>query len=147
VGRDGKEIYAHHRGQEAFVFGAQKLRNGRIVCISNQGVVHELEALTGKEIRTLRQGHHNGGWCAVEALPGGRFLLALLSTGKVLELDTSGNIVWECAVPGACHATRLPNGHTLVASMMTRRVLEVDREGKTVGELATSGRPWRVHRR
>ncbi len=147
VGRDGKEIYAHNRGQDAFVFGAQKLRNGHIVCISNQGTVLELDALTGKEIKQLRQGNHNGGWCAVEALPGGHFLIALLSSGKVLELDGAGNTTWECRVPGACHATRLPNGHTLVASMMNRRVVEVDREGKTVGELATSGRPWRVHRR
>jgi HEAT repeat protein len=148
VGRDGQEVYSHQRGgQDAFVFGAQKLRNGHIVCISNQGFVQELDAATGKEIKQLRQGNHNGGWCSVESLPGGHFLLALLSSGKVLELDAAGNTTWECTVPGACHATRLPNGHTLVASMMTRRVVEVDRDGKTVSELTTSGRPWRVHRR
>jgi hypothetical protein len=147
VGRDGKEVYAHTRGPEAFVFGAQRLRNGRIVCISNQGIIYELDALSGRELRHVRQGNTSGGWCSVEVLPGGRFLVATLGTNKVQELDAAGKPVWECTVPGACHATRLANGHTLVASMMNRRVVEVDRHGRPVAEVATSGRPWRVHRR
>jgi hypothetical protein len=146
VTREGKEVYLRNPGQGLFIFGAQRLPNGHVACIANPGILQEVNA-AGKAVKTIRLGNNFGGWCGVEALPGGRFLVALLNNGKVIELDASGKVVWECAVAGATHATRLPNGHTLVASMMNRRVVEVDREGKTVKETPTEGRPWKVHRR
>jgi len=147
VTRDGKEIYSHNRGAGFFVFSAQKLRNEHIVCISSQGMIVEVDATTGKDLKTIRQMNNQGGWCGIEALTNGRFLIATLSNGKVTEMDESGKALWECSAPGACHATRLPNGHTLVACMATRRVVELDRDGNKVQEQITDGRPWRVHRR
>src|SRR5260370_20445304 len=114
--------------------------------MAKRGTLKELDT-SAKPVRTIRLGNNFGGWCGVEALPGGRFLIALLNAGKVLEIDAAGKTLWQCSVAGASHATRLPNGHTLVASMMNRRAVEVDPEGKILHEMATVGRPWRVHRR
>jgi HEAT repeat protein len=146
VTRDGREVYSHSRGPGVFIFGAQKLRNGHILCISHQGAVTELDT-RGKELKTV-QITNNGGWCSVESLPGGHVLVALMGANRVAELDAGGKSVWECnSVQGPCAATRLPNGHTLVASMTGQRVIEVDRAGKTVWQRTTEGRPYRIHRR
>jgi hypothetical protein len=146
VTRDGKEVFSHQNGPGFFIFGAHKLRDGRILCISAQGAVMVLDA-RGKELRTF-QVANNGGWCGVEGLPGSHILVAVMGNNKVTELDAHGKSVWECStVPGPCAATRLANGHTLVASMAGQRVVEVDRNGKVVWEKTTEGRPFRVHRR
>jgi hypothetical protein len=144
----GREAYSHnlnHLGQ-GVIFDAQKLRNGHIVCISAQGKLLELDAVTGKPVNTV-QVTTNGGWCGVEALSGGRFLVAITNQNKVVEIDGHGKTLWECVVPGACHASRLPTGNTLVACMTTNRITEVDRNGKKVMEKTTQGRPFHVHRR
>ncbi|HEV3079844.1 MAG TPA: HEAT repeat domain-containing protein [Gemmataceae bacterium] len=146
VTREGKEVQLPALPGGLFIFSALKLANGHIVCIVNPGFLKEFDA-SGKQLKTIRVGKNNGGWCGVEALPGGRYLVSLFGEGKVVELDNEGKKTWECAVVGASHATRLPNGHTLVASMMNRRIVEVDRDGKTVKEAVTDGRPWKVRRR
>jgi hypothetical protein len=143
----GKELYSRTPGAGLFVFGAQKMANGNIACVANPGVIQEIDPVANKSVKSIRLDNNFGGWCGVEALPGGRFLIAVLGSGKVQELDSAGKAIWECTVPGACHATRLPNGHVLVACMANRRVVEVDREGKTIKETLTEGRPWRVHQR
>jgi outer membrane protein assembly factor BamB len=148
VTRDGKELYSQNPTAGLgfpLMYGAQKLRNGHIVCISGQGTLLEIDT-AGKSLRKIQM-TNNGGWCSVEGLASGRFLVALTNHGRVLEMDAAGKVVWQCSVPGASHATRLPNGHTLVASMVNRRVVEVDVAGKTVWERSTSGRPFHVHRR
>ncbi len=146
VTRDGKEVYLHRLGPGLAIYGAQRLPNGHIVCIANSGVLQELDA-SGRQVKNLQIAQNRGGWCGVEALPGGRYLVALMAPGKVIEVDSNGKTIWEYNLVGACHATRLPNGNTLVASMTTQRLVEVNREGKTIKETATSGRPWRVHSR
>jgi HEAT repeat protein len=146
VSREGKMVVFPAPAGGLFIFSALKLANGHVVCIVNPGFLKEFDE-AGKLLKTLRVGRNNGGWCGVETLPGGRYLVSLFGEGKVVELDNQGKKIWECAVAGASHATRLPNGHTLVASMMNRRIVEVDREGKTVKETVTDGRPWKVRRR
>jgi hypothetical protein len=145
VTRQGQEVYSYDRGPGPLIMSAQKLPNGRIACVDVQGRVRLVESATGREVQALPQPNNPGGWCGVEVLAGGRFLVALTNPGTVLEMDASGKTLWQCAVPGACHAARLPNGHTLVASVSRRQVIEVDRAGKTVAEVPTGGRPWRVH--
>jgi hypothetical protein len=145
VTRQGQEVYSHDRGPGLLIMSAQKMPNGRIVCLDVQGSVRLVESATGREVQSLPQPNNRAGWCGVEVLAGGRFLVALTTPGTVLELDAAGKTLWQCAVPGACHAARLPNGHTLVASVSRRQVIEVDRAGRTVAEVPTGGRPWRVH--
>jgi len=144
---ENKEVYNHFiarmlAGQQ--VFNAVKLRNGNIACITGTTLL-EIDAL-GKQIRSVALGN-NGNWAGVEELPGGRFLVALMAQGKVREIDGTGKVLWEAAVPSACHAVRLANGNTLIASMEKQKVIEVNRAGKPVWEQTTAGRPFHVRRR
>ena len=147
VTRDNKELYLHspNFGQGP-IFSAQKLRNGQIVCLSAHGRLLKIDSVTGKLIANLRV-NTNGGWCGVEALEGGRFLIAATNQNKVFEIDAAGKTVWQADVPGASHATRLTNGNTLVACMTTSRVVEIDRAGATLLTIRTQGRPFHVQRR
>ena len=142
---DGHVVYLRYPGDGLFLFSARRLSNGRIVYIANPGIIQEVEAATGKPLKTIRLGNVFGGWCGIEALAGGCYLAAFLSSGKVLELDPAGKTIWEFTMPGACHATRLANGHTLVASTTHMKLVEVDRAGKIIRETHTEGRPWNVH--
>lgn len=147
--RDGKQVYSHNpnAGPGFPIYNAKKLRNGHIICMNVQGTIQEIDA-TGKRLRTLQVGNNNGGWCSVEEVAGGRYLVTMTNVSKVVEVDATGKTVWECSVPSACHATRLPNGNTLVACMNHNRIVEVDRSGKTtVWQQNTSGRPFHVYRR
>jgi HEAT repeats len=143
----GAEVYNRTPSKSVFLFGAQRLGNGHVVYIANPGIIEEYDPVTEKVIRSVRLGSDFGGWCSVEVLANGRFLIALFTEGKVQEVDASGKILWECRVKDACHATRLPNGNTLVASMIQKKVLEVDSAGKVIRQHDTEGRPWRVHHR
>jgi HEAT repeat protein len=136
-------VYNHNRGPGFFIFSAQKLNNGHILCMTAQGKIIELDAQSGKELRTINV-IANGGWCSVEALPSGRFLVATMSTGQVREIDASGKTYNQINFQGAFRATRLPNGHTLVASMTSRKVAEFDRSGRMRWERACEGRPWSI---
>jgi hypothetical protein len=136
-------VYLHNRGPGNYIFSAQKLPSGRIVCMTAQGTILELDALTGKQLRMVNL--LQGGWCGVEGLAGGKFLVAIMASGQIREVDTSGKASAQWSFPGAFRATRLPSGHTLVASMTTRKVAELDRSGKTVWEHVCEGRPWQVH--
>jgi hypothetical protein len=140
--RDGREVFSYSPAGGTFLFGAQKLRNGHIVCIGAQNVLLELDG-KGAEVRRLTV-PTNGNWCSVEGLPGGHLLVAI-GNNKVAELDGRGAEVWSCAVQGACSATRLTNGNSLVACMGNNRVVEVDRKGNKIREIVTEGRPFRAH--
>ena len=129
-----------------YLFSAQKTRGGQIVCMTQQGRVLELDARTGRLVRSV-QVATGGNWCGAEALANGRFLVTLMNQNQVVEIDAQGKTHWSAAFAGVHAATRLPNGHTLVASMNTRRVAELDRTGRPVWQRACEGRPWRIHYR
>jgi HEAT repeat protein len=136
-------VYIHNRGPGTYLFSAQKVPSGRIICMTAQGTIIELDAITGKQLRMVNV--MQGGWCGVESLAGGKFLVAVMASGQVREVDASGKALAQWFFPGAFRATRLPSGHTLVASMTTRKIAELDRSGKTVWEHLCEGRPWQVH--
>jgi hypothetical protein len=141
-------VYSHGNRPGFYIFSARKLRNGHILCMSAQGVIIEMDAANGQELRRVQVGHPGaGGWCSVEALPGGRYLVAVMNQNKVLEVDAAGKTRWEANFPGVFRATRLPNGNTLVASMTTRRVAALDRSGTIRWEVTCEGRPWQVRYR
>lgn len=144
--RDGREIFRHCPGAGYFIFGAHKLRNGHLVYVSGHGMLTELDAM-GREIRSFPVARQ-GGWCSVEGLPNGNFLVAVAGQNRLAEFDGAGKEVWECdSVPSPYSASRLPNGNTLVVSMSRQRLVEVDRTGKKVWERPTEGRPFHAHRR
>src|SRR5262249_48477492 len=85
ISRDGKEVYLHYPGEGVFILCAERLQDRRIVCLADPGILLELDAATGKPIKTLRLGSEFGGWCGVAALPGGRYLAAFLDSSKAIE--------------------------------------------------------------
>ncbi|MFN4258865.1 MAG: HEAT repeat domain-containing protein [Gemmataceae bacterium] len=143
VTRDGQIVMS--RDFPGSIYCAQKLRNGHILYVHSNGNVVELDAL-GKETRVIPIGQTSG-WASVEALPGNRYLIAQYTANRVVEVDESGKVLWECAMQTPAWATRLANGQTLVASPDGRCVAEFDRAGKQTWRQPTAGRPFRVLRR
>jgi HEAT repeat protein len=137
-----------HRDREGFRH-ALKMRNGHVVYVTPQGRVVELDAGWKDPVRKLAPSSYAPGasyWASIEPLPGGRFLLALGGASRVVEIDASGKIVWECTLPSAVFATRLRNGNTLVSCFEGRCLVEVDRGGKEVSKQTLQGRPFAVRR-
>ncbi len=147
VKRDGTQVYCHRpEGTAGQIYGGQKLRNGRIVCITLDGRILEIESSTGKVLKSVASGL--SGCYSVQALPRGNFLVSSYNEGKVHEIDAVGKVVWKYELASAYHAERLPNGNTLVSSHGGSRVVEIDRTGKVLNDHATnSNNVWRVHRR
>jgi hypothetical protein len=142
---DGREIFQLTRPQDSFIFGAQKLANGNVIWMSGQGAVTEVNS-QGAEVRTMSL-VNPGVWAGLEVLAENRFLVALPSLNKVVELNAQGKTLWQCtSVPRPCYATRLADGQTLIASL-AGRVVTVDAAGKTLMEVPTAGRPMHARRR
>jgi HEAT repeat protein len=135
-------VYSHGNMPGFYIFSARRMRNGHIVCMTAQGAILELDSANGQEVRRVQMPGPFGGWCSAEALPNGRFLVAVMSQNKILEVDAGGKAHWEANYPGVFRATRLPNGNTLVVSMTNRRVAELDRAGTPRWEVSCEGRPW-----
>jgi HEAT repeat protein len=117
-------------------------RNGHVIYARDNEIV-EVDT-TGKKVRAVPLPPHSM-YVGIQGLPGDRFLVANSSSGRVLELDNKGKILWEANVPGACGVSRLPNGHTLVSA--SHLVAELDRAGKKVWEKRRDGYVRRAHRR
>lgn len=147
VTREGREVYRHKpEGATGQLYAGHKLRNGRILCVTLDGRVMELDAANGKTIRSFLSGL--SGCYSVQALPRGHMLLASYNEGKVHEIDPDGKVVWRYELASAYHAERLSNGNTLLSSHGGSRVVEVDRAGKLLGDFSTNAQNvWRVHRR
>ena len=69
--------------------------------------------------------------------PAGTTLIAIEAAGKIIEVDSKGQIVWSYLAPDADHrypyqAHRLPSGNTLVSLANPGEVVEVDKAGKIV---------------
>jgi hypothetical protein len=87
----------------------------------------------------------DSGYTDIQGLPGDRFLVAQLGTGRVLEVSATGQVLWQAEVPGACGAVRLPTGHTLVSS--NHKAVELNAWGESIWEKAAEGYPRRIYRR
>jgi hypothetical protein len=127
------------------IYHGAKLRNGNMVYVTSNSQVVELDP-TGREVRMVPVGNTSG-WASVEKLNNGNYLVALYSGRKVVEVNESGKVLWECQVESPGHATRLRDGNVLVASIEGRKLLEINRSGAVVWQQATQGRPFHVHRR
>jgi HEAT repeat protein len=144
----GKEVYNHQVSalvNNQQIYNAVKLRNGNIACTTG-GTLLIIDP-AGKKVKEYMLGNNNFNWSGVEELPGGRFLVAMMGNGKVMEVSPDGKEIWSAQVQGCCHAVRLPNGNTLVACMQQQKIVEVNRAGKVVAEKTTAGRPFHVRKR
>jgi HEAT repeat protein len=140
VTRAGKQVYSHARN----VFRARKLRNGHILYVG-AGQVVEM-ATGGKDLHKIIIPGGTGVWADADLLPSGRYLVALYTANKVIEIDRTGKVHWQVTVQTPSSVNRLPNGNTLVTSMDARLVVEFNREGKNVWKQTTPGRPFCVRR-
>jgi HEAT repeat protein len=145
VTRDHRILYNHNRSADGQIYSAQRLRNGHVIYFTSAGWVVELES-GGKVLHRFNVGNP-GAWCGIEGLANGHYLVTLMATGRIQEVDTLGKVYWHTTVVGAHQTLRLPDGHTLVVCMNNKRLVRVDRAGKVVWEHAMEGRPWRVHYR
>ncbi|MFP6905710.1 MAG: PQQ-binding-like beta-propeller repeat protein [Verrucomicrobiota bacterium] len=64
-------------------------------------------------------------------------LLARGYRGGVIEIDPSGQVIWDFNIRGAWSAERMRNGNTLIASYTERRVVEVTPDGTEIWEFKT----------
>jgi hypothetical protein len=149
VRRDGKEVYRYRFPAPGAGGGrinsACKLRNGRLLVLTDDGSMAEVDAATGKVLNSRRAPDH--ACYSIEALPSGGCLIGAYGSGKAVELDAAFKVVWEYSMPGAFHASRLPNGHTLIASHSGKQIVEVTRAGAVVWEKRLDDFVWRAHRR
>jgi HEAT repeat protein len=144
VTRDQKTVYSVQHGPQFYIFGCARTRNGHTVCITAQGKIMELDG-RGAVLRELQVTHN--GWCGIEGLSSGRYLVALMSNNTIQELDQTGKSHWSTTFPGVFRAHRMPSGNMVVASMTTRKVAELDRTGRVVWERICDGRPWMIRSR
>jgi HEAT repeat protein len=143
---DGKKVFTH--AVPSGFRHATRLRTGHVVYVGSSGEIGELDA-AGKLVRTITPAAHAHGagyWASVEALPNGQFLVVFGGAGKVVEIDATGKIGWECSLSSPVFATRLRGGNTLVASFEGRCLIEVDRSGKEVSRQTLQGRPFTARR-
>src|SRR5262249_24317506 len=88
-----QEVYKYgpqNKGPQFYIFSAQKLRNGHVLCMTAQGVVMEFDPLANRDIHNIPSGGPNGGWCGAQALMNGRYLIATMNHGMVREIDAGG---------------------------------------------------------
>jgi HEAT repeat protein len=143
--RTQKKIFTlRHPGSD--IQAAFKFRDGHIVFVTRRGQCTRLDA-TGKQVKNFAIRQNDVAYGGMDGLANGRILVAHTNTGKVVEYDIEGKVVWEASVPQPTAATRLPNGNTLVASSNNQRVVEVDRAGRVVSEHKDGNRPWKARRR
>jgi HEAT repeat protein len=145
VDRGGKEVVAHPLPRPESVMAVQKLRDGQIGYVTNDGTCVRLDA-SGKEVRRWPVGQvlTRGG---LDLLPDGGAVVAQVYANKVVEYNRDGKAVWEAAVEHPTSVVRLRNGHTLVAAWNTGQVVELDRAGKAVWQYKVQGEMSRARRR
>ena len=139
--RDGKTLFdlaIPGGGSNAI----RKARNGNVI-FAHDAEITEMDA-TGKKVRSIPIPKQSM-WVGLREVPGDRFLACNSSTGRIIEVDAAGKLVWEASVPGACGISKLPNGHVLVGT--ANLVVELDRAGKRVWEMPCAGYVRRIHRR
>ncbi|HBI45785.1 MAG TPA: hypothetical protein DDY78_23470 [Planctomycetales bacterium] len=166
-GIDGATLFDVRNSSGNFSDAICKGRDGRTFFTSDVGLIQQDAA--GKRLGTIRLSwgqkvHYVG----LQDLPGGRFLLADLVGGQVLEIKETeevpqmlelpdklreslsragpfAKVLWQTHVSGACGVMRLTNGHTLVSA--NHKVVELNADGVPVWETAAEGYVRRAYRR
>lgn len=137
--RTGKVLWQHRGGN---VHDVWMLPNGNVLFAD--GAVKEVSPATGKVVFQYKPKVTKGGGAyACQRLANGNTLIGENATGRVLEVDKRGNIVFELQVkpykPGNHHnmrmARKLRNGNYLVCQSGPHLVREYTPAGKIVQEI------------
>lgn len=127
--RQGRELWKHSVGSSAVA--CQRLRNGNIFVAHYNGATE-----ITPDHKVVYDVKMKGSFYYGMKLRNGNILLGR-SSGKVLEVDTTGKIVHTIPVSGTSYwnsAEKLPNGRYLVAAGSAGKVVEVDKTGKVYWE-------------
>jgi hypothetical protein len=147
VDRSGKEVFSYKRPRFD-IMSAQKLRNGQLAFITQEGMFVRLDPTGKEELKRFPVGQNTLFGSYFEVLPNGHVLVPLYGSSRVVEFDQDGSAVWEVgtSIPPTC-LHRLPNGNTLVGSLITQQLVELSKSGKSVWEYHSEGRLYRIRRR
>ena len=146
VDMDGRMIHfiSHPGGFRA----VRRNGNSGLAAVTGDGHLlilnHEWRIQSDAVIKNLA--HGAGYWCGLEALPDGKWLVALGGCGRVAEIDATGQVLWQAVVPTPVCAHRLANGNTLVGSFEKKMLIEINREGNEVQRHELKGRPFQANR-
>jgi hypothetical protein len=115
------------------IFAAQKLPDGKMVCLTYDQNCVWMDA-TGKEIKRVAVPQTKGSTPLntvgnIDLTAKGTVLFAHMG-GTISEYDADGKAVWQAKASGH-RATRLANGNTLVV-LTNGGVIEMDATGRTV---------------
>jgi hypothetical protein len=147
VDKTGREVWSYTRPGGETIMKAQKLPNGDVGIITQQGITRYVRLdKTGKEVRSFGVDVRTSGG-RIEVLPNGHVIVPEMGNNRVVEHDGEGRVVWEATVEQPIAAVRLSNGHTMVTSMTANRAVELDRQGKVVWEYKHDTRVTRALRR
>lgn len=151
VDAKGNEVFTYTRPGGEVIMRAQKLRNGDIAMITQQGVMGVTRFVrmnqAGKDLSGFGVDVRTSGG-RVDVLPNGHVLIPENGNNRVVEHDAQGKIVWEATVEQPIMAMRLPNGNTMVTSMNTDiGAVELDRRGKELWRYKAETRVTRAYRR
>src|SRR5262249_12372286 len=94
--RPDKSVVFRYKVTDNYMHAVRRLPSGGFVGITSGGVIHEL-APNGKAVRTVTL-THEGTWGDVDALPGGRYLVANYGIGFVREVDAAGKTLREAKI-------------------------------------------------
>jgi hypothetical protein len=141
--RPDKSIVYRYKIAEQYLHAVRRTANGHFIGITAAGTIYDIGP-DGKKVRTVSL-TAEGTWGDLDALPGGRYLVANYGVGFVREVDSNGQTLREVKIPDACGLDRLPNGQLLVSGQGKAQI--VDWSGKSYWEAKSSGCVRRVHRR
>jgi outer membrane protein assembly factor BamB len=150
VDRKGKVLWVYEDLKNPY--DADLLQNGNVLIADSFAErVIEVDPRTNRIVWSLRAVTERGDGAPrttdirpfdVERLANGNTLIADATGDRVVEVDTTGTIVWQAkGCPNIHDADRLPNGNTLVTLRNAGRVLELDAAGKTVWSLTGLSSP------
>ena len=77
-------------------------------------------------------------------LPGGKYLIPLAGSHRIIEVDRKGKVLREVSIPSPTCVAMLPGGNLLVGSHVLNNVREIDRTGKVLWEHKAEGQVFRV---
>jgi len=145
VDRTNREVFSYAPANGEGVRKAMRLRNGDIALVTTSGRFIRCTP-AGKEILSFPVAvSTNGG--RIDVTPEGHVIVPEMASNRVVEYDSSGKRVWECAAEEPIAAVRLPNGNTLVTTLNQKRAIEFDRAGREVWEFRADTRVTRAFRR
>jgi hypothetical protein len=146
VSPDKKLVWNYDAPVGTEVHSAESLGNDRVLIMRNGNPAQAMIINTATNqvekvipIPTTKKTH--GQFRHIRMTAAGTILVPHLSEAKVVEYDTSGNVIWSVDAPNPWSAVRLANGNTLITGDARGYVREVNSQGHTVWEFTQADVP------